>query len=77
MASRTPNQELLRVEKASVAFRRPKGIVQEVLTDVSFTVNSCEVAVIIGDSGSGKSTPLNFVAGFLRPNIRREGSAIG
>jgi NitT/TauT family transport system ATP-binding protein len=39
----------------------------EVLDDVSFTVSSGEVVVIVGPSGCGKSTLLSILGGLLQP----------
>ena len=40
---------------------------QEVLRDISFTINDGEIACLLGPSGSGKTTILRCVAGFERP----------
>ncbi|MCK0113329.1 ATP-binding cassette domain-containing protein [Ornithinimicrobium sp. F0845] len=41
---------------------------RRVLTDVTFTVSSGEVAALIGENGSGKSTLLRLVAGLDTPD---------
>ena len=43
----------------------------QVLTDVSFSVNSGEIFVIMGPSGSGKSVLLRTVIGLLKPTEGR------
>lgn len=40
---------------------------QEVLRDISFTLEEGSSYALIGKSGSGKTTLLNLIAGFLRP----------
>ncbi len=40
---------------------------QEVLKDISFTLEEGSSYALIGKSGSGKTTLLNLIAGFLRP----------
>jgi phospholipid/cholesterol/gamma-HCH transport system ATP-binding protein len=52
---------------------------REVLHDISFRVERGETKVILGASGSGKSTILKLILGLLRPDrgaIRIEGSNI-
>jgi len=39
-----------------------------VLKDITFTINSNETIMIIGESGSGKSTILDLITGLLRPS---------
>ena len=41
---------------------------KEILKDVSFTVKRGEVLVLMGLSGTGKSTTLRSIAGLLTPN---------
>ena len=45
------------------------------LQDVSFSVESSEFLCVVGQSGCGKTTMLNIVAGFLEPT--RGGILIG
>lgn len=47
-----------------------------VLDDLSLTVNSSEVVVLVGPSGCGKTTILNLLSGYLQPttgSVKREG----
>lgn len=41
---------------------------QQVLDDISLTVDHGEFVVLLGPSGCGKSTILNLIAGFEKPN---------
>jgi len=41
---------------------------QEVLSDISFELNSGDLALLIGSSGTGKTTVLNLLLGFLAPD---------
>jgi phospholipid/cholesterol/gamma-HCH transport system ATP-binding protein len=41
---------------------------KEILRDVSFTVRRGEILVLMGLSGTGKSTTLRSIAGLLKPN---------
>lgn len=64
--------ELINVNKAYAGGRR-------VLADLSYTLNSGEYVAIMGESGVGKSTLLNLIAGLDTPDsgeIRINGVAI-
>ena len=41
---------------------------EKILTDVSFSLKDGEVKVIVGASGSGKTSILNSIAGIIRPD---------
>ena len=41
---------------------------QQVLNDISFTIDRGETKVILGESGSGKSTILKLILGLIRPD---------
>ncbi len=56
------------IELANVNFAYHK---EPVLTDVSFTVPSGETKVILGSSGSGKSTILKVILGLVEPSSGR------
>lgn len=43
----------------------------EVLADIKFTVNQGETLVILGESGSGKTTILKIILGLLKPTSGR------
>jgi len=53
------------LELRSVSKTYPNGT--QALADVSLTVASAEILVIVGGSGCGKSTLLRLVAGLDRP----------
>lgn len=64
MGPREPlREDAIVVKKLKVAFGT-----KEILKDVSFTVNRGEVLVLMGLSGTGKSTTLRSIAGLLKPN---------
>lgn len=64
MGDRAPLcEEAVVVEHLKVAFGS-----KEILKDLSFTVRRGEVLVIMGLSGTGKSTTLRAIAGLLKPN---------
>jgi phospholipid/cholesterol/gamma-HCH transport system ATP-binding protein len=64
MGTREPLQdEAVIVKNLRVAFGA-----KEILRDVSFTVRRGEILVLMGLSGTGKSTTLRAIAGLLRPN---------
>lgn len=44
---------------------------EDVLRDVSFTINQGETAIIMGESGSGKSTILKLLLGLIKPDSGR------
>jgi branched-chain amino acid transport system ATP-binding protein len=65
----------LAVEALSAGYGRV-----QVLHEVSFAVGRGEVVALLGANGSGKSTALNTISGFLRPmagRIRLDGDDIG
>ncbi|SEA29466.1 NitT/TauT family transport system ATP-binding protein [Desulfuromusa kysingii] len=59
---------LLNIDSLSVGFTTTNGCVS-VLQDVSFSVDQGEIVCILGRSGCGKTTLLNLLAGFLKPDI--------
>jgi len=50
---------------SGLAFSYKKGI--SVLDDITFEIGNGEIATLLGRSGSGKTTVLNMIAGFLEP----------
>nr|WP_211451355.1 ATP-binding cassette domain-containing protein [Collimonas antrihumi] len=58
---------MIRLQSVSVAYpgaARP----QEVLRDLSLDLHEGRFTVVIGESGCGKTTLLNLIAGFLKPS---------
>ena len=55
------------IEFKNVFFKYPKSK-DDVLNDISIKFKKGEVVAILGASGSGKSTFLDLVAGFILPN---------
>jgi len=54
-------QEIVALKKVSKIFPLEIGGEQQVLFDISFTINSGEFVAIMGPSGSGKSTCMNII----------------
>ena len=55
------NTPIISMKKICKSFPMEIGGAQQVLFDISFTINSCEFVAIMGPSGSGKSTCMNIV----------------
>ena len=68
---RHPSPDYPALAKASLAFEkvsfRYPGQTEQVLTDISLTVHSGETVALVGPSGSGKSSLLALIAGFIQP----------
>src|SRR5687767_1954971 len=60
---RDPNQPVLELEHVSLAFDD-----KVILRDVSFSVMPGHTKIILGASGSGKSTILKLILGLLKPD---------
>jgi branched-chain amino acid transport system ATP-binding protein len=60
--------QILNVEQLSKAFGGLKAI-----NNLDFTVDEGEIVGIIGPNGSGKTTVLNLLTGFLKPNSGKIG----
>jgi phospholipid/cholesterol/gamma-HCH transport system ATP-binding protein len=60
---------MISLENVSYAF--PDYQDHEVLQDIKFTVNPGDTLVILGDSGSGKTTILKIILGLLKPTSGR------
>jgi phospholipid/cholesterol/gamma-HCH transport system ATP-binding protein len=58
-------QTIIELEHVALAFDRP------VLDDVSFKANKGETVVVVGESGTGKSTILKLILRLLRPDKGR------
>lgn len=61
------DKPLLSVNHISRSFRK-QGVKIVAAEDVSFTLAPGECLGILGESGSGKSTVANLIAGFIRPD---------
>ncbi len=68
---------VLEEESSSISQLTVEGLTKEysragrVVDNIDFSLNSGEMACIIGPSGSGKSTLLSLLAGHLRPSFGR------
>ena len=64
----TPDQDahsVIRIDRVSLAFERP------ILQDVSLDVHAAETVVVLGESGTGKSTLLKLILRLLVPDEGR------
>ena len=59
---RKPGQTVISLENVSLAFDEP------ILEDVSFSVKTKETVVVVGESGTGKSTILKLLLRLLTPD---------
>lgn len=57
---------MISLENVNYSF--PDHLEHEVLMDIKFTVNQGETLVILGESGSGKTTVLRMILGLLKPD---------
>ena len=55
------NQKIISLNKICKNFPLEIGGFQQVLFDITFTINSGEFVAIMGPSGSGKSTCMNII----------------
>src|SRR5262245_48920230 len=60
---RDPNQPVVELQQVSLAFDE-----KVILRDVSFSVLPGHTKIILGASGSGKSTILKLILGLLKPD---------
>ncbi len=61
--------DLLQVENISFAY--PDMPDNLVLSDISFSLSKGEIVALVGSSGVGKTTLLNLLSGFQKPNTGR------
>lgn len=67
------------IEKICKAYDRPGKNHHQVLKDISFSINPGDFVIILGESGCGKTTLLNMLAGLENPTsgqIRVNGDPI-
>lgn len=55
------------IQKLSKAYKKPNGETIEVLKDITFSISEGDFVIILGESGCGKTTLLNLLAGLERP----------
>ena len=63
-------EKVLQIENLCVEGRLSGGTFQPIVKDINFTVNEGEVAALIGESGSGKTTIALAALGYARPGCR-------
>ena len=63
--TRKPQEEVIKLENISLAFEEP------ILQDVSFDAKAGETIVVVGESGTGKSTILKLLLRLLIPDKGR------
>ncbi len=56
---------IINFDKVSFHFNKN----QQILNNISFKIKSCSKILIVGNSGSGKSTILNLISRFYDPNL--------
>jgi ABC-type lipoprotein export system ATPase subunit len=66
-----PPASMIRLEQVSKTYDLGKGAFVTAARDVSLEIGAGEFAVIVGRSGSGKTTVLNLAAGLTRPTSGR------
>lgn len=67
------------IEKISKAYESPGQQKRQILKDISFSIDSGDFVIILGESGCGKTTLLNLLAGLEPPTsgqIRVDGTPI-
>jgi putative spermidine/putrescine transport system ATP-binding protein len=62
---------LLQVNDVSIELRARDGTSRAIFPRVTFALEVGETLAIVGDSGSGKTSLLNVIAGFIRPANHR------
>ena len=67
-SSLSHHMPLLEIHELKKSFRRPEGGTQAVLDIPSFVCGAGQQIALRGESGSGKTTFLNIIAGILRPD---------
>jgi NitT/TauT family transport system ATP-binding protein len=66
-----PKTNVVDFQSVSKAFRTPTGQLEYAIKEVTFTQADGDLYCLLGLSGSGKTTILNLVAGFLTPTEGR------
>jgi ABC-type lipoprotein export system ATPase subunit len=63
--------KILEIKNLKKSYQSPEGVSQVIVDIASFSLNEKEQVALAGESGSGKTTFLNMIAGILSPDHGR------
>jgi ABC-type nitrate/sulfonate/bicarbonate transport system ATPase subunit len=56
------------IQGLTKTYRKPDGTEHKVLSDITFSIDRGDFVIVLGESGCGKTTLLNLIAGFEKPS---------